>query len=213
MCCNCQDFEEVLMLNGIELGELGQASACAEDEYYSELLDMCIPIPLWPDSPPPPDVPSPICEPPFVLSESGYSCVLPDPTEPQTPPGFVAPGAVPVVVAAWDLEAQPYALYTLQWGDTYVGLSATYLGDGARWKEIWNLNRTQHPDPDTIYVSQTINMPDEARDKLKRWLQGPKKDLPGKLPDQPTPTERVRSMAPWLLAAAALAAGGYYLVS
>jgi len=213
MCRNCET-EEILMLSGVDMGSL-----CAEDEYFDVVEGRCAKIPYDPQ-PPAPEVPDPICEPGWInrggacvcdgtVDESG-ACIT---STPQLPPGFVAPGAVPVVITAWDLEAQPYALYTLQWGDTYVGLSATYLGDGARWKEIWNLNRSQHPDPDKIYVSQTINMPDEAREKMKRWLKGGKKGKPGELPDEPTLPEKARSAAPWIIAAAALAAGGYYLMS
>lgn len=205
------------MMAGVDLG---QASACGEDEFYSELLDMCIPMPLGPTEPQPPAVPDPICGPGWT--NDGGACVCDGTVDasgacitstPQIPEGFIAPGAVPVVITAWDADAQPYAQYTLQWGDTYVGLSATYLGDGARWKEIWNLNRAQHPDPDTIYVSQTINMPDEARDKFKRWLKGGQKGKPGELPAEPTTTEKVRSAAPWIIAAAVAAGGIYYLTS
>lgn len=100
----------------------------------------------------------------------------------EPPPGFVGPGAVPVVVEAWDVDSDP-ARYQLQYGDTLAGLAATYLGDGTRWKEIWavqdpNFRATRSPDK--LYASEWINMPDEARDNFLAWID--KGEPPGKTP-------------------------------
>lgn len=208
------DVEEILMLGGVE-AQLGQL--CPEGQ-FRDAQGNCVSEP-----PPQPCPPGSIwsegiqtcvmCPADTVWDEGKSECVPMDPSHPLTPPGFVAPGAVPVVPSAWKIDAQPYARYTLQWGDTYVGLSATYLGEGARWKEIWNLNRAQHPDPDTIYVTQVINMPEEARQKLRRWLKGKKKGKPGELPVEPTYEEKVKGALPWILAAAVVAGGAYYLAS
>ena len=83
------------------------------------------------------------------------------------PPGFVTPGAVAVRPGNWDLTKDP-AIYTIHAGDTYAGLAETYLGNGARYPEIWNLNRSQHPNPDRIIAGDRIKMPAEARDRFKR---------------------------------------------
>lgn len=84
------------------------------------------------------------------------------------PAGFVRPGEVPVRPGNWELDHKPHALYTLAPGDTYTGLAATYLGNGSRWRELWDLNRGLHPSPDVIYAGQRINMTDEAKNDLKK---------------------------------------------
>lgn len=73
------------------------------------------------------------------------------------PPGFVAPGKVPVRCERWDGDQ-----YRLASGDTYVGLAKAYLGDGERWREIWDLNRALHPNPSVIGAGQVITMPADA---------------------------------------------------
>lgn len=112
------------------------------------------------------------------------ACMCPPGT---TPTGIVGeckgaatpttPGAVPVVCGAWDGSN-----YRLQAGDTYVGLAATYLGDGARWQEIWTLNKSQHPNPSVIFAGQVIKMPASAeKTKAKKCGELPpsiKKALP-----------------------------------
>jgi len=224
---------ELAYLSAGVVAQLSQP--CPEDEYFDPSAGQCVPYQDDPGCPPgmvidpmTDECTYPGCPSGAVYSSSMNSCVqCPDgwywdesitscqpSSEPgqALPPGFVAPGAVDVRPANWDLEAEP-ATYVLAWGDTYVGLAATYLGDGARWKEIWNLNRDQHQDPDKIYVSQTVNMPDEAADKMRRWLKGNRKELPGSLPDEPTITEKARSAAPWLVLGTLAAGGIYYAMS
>jgi hypothetical protein len=111
------------------------------------------------------------------------------------PPGFVAPGAVAIRPGNWDTSHKPFALYTLAPGDTYTGLAKTYLDNGSRWREIWDLNRAQHPNPDRIFAGQRINMPDEA----KRIFQKKSGQAGG--------------MLPWLIGGALLAAGAAYMAS
>lgn len=88
-------------------------------------------------------------------------------------PGAGTPGAVPVRVDNWDLEAQPFATYTIASGDTFVGLAKTYLGNGERWKEIYGTggNAAKFPDPDVIKSVGPLDMPDEARDNLVAFLE------------------------------------------
>lgn len=128
----------------------------------------------------------------------------------ETPPGFVAPGAVPPRPEKWDLEAQPFALLTVSTGDTLVGLSATYLGDGARWREIWDTgwNRQKFPSPDKLDNPGPLQMPDEARANMVNWLNKgqPPGTLPGKLPPE-TLIEKGKRSWPLLVAGGLVIAG------
>jgi len=128
-------------------------------------------------------------------------------------PEGTIPGAVKVRPSNWDLATQP-AEYRLAAGDTMVGLAATYLFEGARWRDIWD---TQTPSfraansPDVIFAGTTIRMPDEARDNFVRFL---KKEVPppGGVIDPGTPkgpvpkTEKEESRSRTLLFVAAGAA-------
>lgn len=218
------DAELFFLTNGV-VAQLGQATPCAEDEYRNPATGQCEPYQWGPEEPDPTADPCPPgsiyshaaqscveCGPGLVWDEGITSCVPIDPNAPQLPPGFVAPGAVDVRPANWDLDAEPHATYKLAWGDTYVGLSATYLGEGARWREIWDLNRALHPNPDQIGVAQVIDMPDEARDKMRRWLRGKRGGLPGELPKAEPTAEKIKRAAPYLLVGA-LAAGAIYYVA
>jgi nucleoid-associated protein YgaU len=49
--------------------------------------------------------------------------------------------------------------YTVQSGDTLAKIAQTVYGDGARWKEIFEANRDQISDPDTIQVGQELTIP------------------------------------------------------
>lgn len=91
------------------------------------------------------------------------------------------PGAVPVRVENWDIEAQPFATYTIASGDTFVGLAITYLGNGERWPEIWHTggNQAKFPNPDVITSSGPLDMPEEARERMKLFLSKGKTGTPG----------------------------------
>jgi hypothetical protein len=220
-----EDAELYYLTSGV-VAQLGQVTPCAEDEFRNPQTGECQAYPWQPDPADPTADPCPegsvfshaiqscvACPPGTVWDEGITSCQPLDPDAPLLPPGFVAPGAVDVRPANWDLDSEPYATYKLAWGDTYVGLSATYLGDGARWREIWDLNRAQHPNPDQIGVAQIVNMPDEARDKMRRWLRGKRKGLPGELPKAEPAAEKLKRAAPYLLVGAVAAAGIYYVAS
>lgn len=112
------------------------------------------------------------------------SAEIPD-DELELPPGFIAPGAVPVVVEAWDLDADPET-YKIQLGDTLVGLAATYLGDGGRWREIWDFQTPElrsRNTPDAITTTRTLRMPKEAAANLRMWIDRgkPTQSKPGEL--------------------------------
>jgi len=50
--------------------------------------------------------------------------------------------------------------YTVAPGDTLWGISARFLGKGARWKEIYEANRDKIKSPNLIYPGQTFVIPD-----------------------------------------------------
>lgn len=118
------------------------------------------------------------------------------------------PGEVPAREENWNFDADP-AQYTIASGDTFVGLAKTYLGNGARWPELWNYgsNREQFPNPDVITHSGPLDMPPEARDNMLNWLRkGKPGTVPGKTPPE-TITEKGRRLWPWLLGGAAIGIG------
>jgi nucleoid-associated protein YgaU len=68
-----------------------------------------------------------------------------------TPPK-PAPAARPVASAA--------RTYRVVGGDSLYSIAARRLGNGARWPEIFNLNRTLlRGNPNRIYVGQTLRLP------------------------------------------------------
>lgn len=50
--------------------------------------------------------------------------------------------------------------YTIESGDTLWGISAKFLGDGSKYKEIFEANREVIEDPDKIFVGQKIRIPE-----------------------------------------------------
>lgn len=75
-------------------------------------------------------------------------------------------------------------VYVVQSGDTLVRIAARYLGDGARWREIWVLNQERYAgrSPDVIFPGDTLVMPAEA---IPEWVALPASPAPP--PDAPTP--------------------------
>ncbi len=51
------------------------------------------------------------------------------------------------------------AEYQVQKGDCLYGIARTQLGSGARWAEIFELNREVIKDPSLIYIGQVIKLP------------------------------------------------------
>lgn len=115
------------------------------------------------------------------------------------------PGAVPAREENWNFETDP-AEYTIASGDTFVGLAATYLGDGGRWAELWNYghNRSLFPDPDVIMSTGPLQMMPEATSNMLNWLnKGKPGTLPGKTKTETT-AEKAGRLWPWLLGGAAV---------
>jgi ABC-type amino acid transport substrate-binding protein len=49
--------------------------------------------------------------------------------------------------------------YSIQKGDTLSGIAAKELGSPARWSEIWELNKSRFPNPDSVDVGDEILLP------------------------------------------------------
>jgi len=78
------------------------------------------------------------------------------------PSGFGWPSAVPIRPSRWDLDTSSYQVAS---GDTVSGLAATYLGDPARWSEIWSIQTGQRKaksSADYLYPNEWLYMPPDA---------------------------------------------------
>jgi len=49
--------------------------------------------------------------------------------------------------------------YTVQAGDTLGKIAQEMYGDGSRWREIWEANKGDIPNPDLIQVGQELVIP------------------------------------------------------
>jgi hypothetical protein len=92
-------------------------------------------------------------------SGDGSHAIVPEPATAtlEPPPPAEPPPPGPTL---WS----PPNVYHVQAGDYLVKIAATYLGDGARWPEIWALNKQRFPgrSPDELFVGDTLVMPPEA---------------------------------------------------
>ncbi|WP_437580745.1 LysM peptidoglycan-binding domain-containing protein [Sorangium sp. So ce887] len=102
--------------------------------------------------------------------------MVPEPSP--TPPPPIPPP--PIDAGLW---IAPNVL-VVQSGDTLVRIAARYLGDGARWREIWALNQERYGgrSPDVIFPGDTLVMPAEA---IPEWVALPASPAPP--PDAPAP--------------------------
>lgn len=113
--------------------------------------------------------------------------VAPEPSPPPPPP--IAPP--PIDTGLWIAPD----VYVVQRGDTLVRISARYLGDGARWREIWALNQERYAgrSPDVIFPGDTLVMPREA---VPAWVALPASPAPAPgapAPAAPAPREWLRA--------------------
>ena len=58
-----------------------------------------------------------------------------------------------------DSSAPELETYTVQSGDCLWNISKKYLGSGARWREIYNLNTDKIQNPNLIYPGQVLELP------------------------------------------------------
>lgn len=79
---------------------------------------------------------------------------------PSAPPPVPTPAPAPAPTPAPPASA---ATYTVQKGDSLSGIAKRTLGDGNRWREIYDLNRDViGPDPNRIGVGMTLRLPGGA---------------------------------------------------
>ena len=191
------DFEEVAMLSGID----------------AQLAQLSLPPPEGEN----PDFPTggtgervPEENPDFPTGGTGER--VPEGT--MLPTGW--PAAVDVVPGAWNLSADP-ATYIIQAGDTLAGLAATYLGDPARWQQIWNMQpqsfRFSHS-PDVIFSGQVFLMPQEAADNMRTFLAAgsPEGSTPGSLTPSQQTIGKLKSAIPWVIGGVLVVGGGMLLL-
>lgn len=72
-----------------------------------------------------------------------------------------SPAAKPVAQATTDRPATPpkATTYTVVSGDCLWNIAKKYLGNGARYTEIYNLNKDKIKNPNLIYPGQVLVMP------------------------------------------------------
>ncbi|WP_437900415.1 LysM peptidoglycan-binding domain-containing protein [Sorangium sp. So ce124] len=113
--------------------------------------------------------------------------IAPEPS-PAPPPPIPPP---PIDAGLWIAPD----VYVVQSGDTLVRIAARYLGDGARWREIWALNQERYAgrSPDVIFPGDTLVMPAEA---IPEWVALPASPAPppdASAPAAPAPPEWLRA--------------------
>lgn len=93
-------------------------------------------------------------EPNFIPSTGPVAMAIPEPG-----PG----GSLTAKPAGW---ARGDGTYIVQAGDTMSGLARLYLGNAARFPEIWNIQssayRSKRKSADNIVVGDVLTMPNEA---------------------------------------------------
>ncbi len=85
---------------------------------------------------------------------------------------------------------KPPNIYVVQSGDTLSRIAARYLGDAARWPEIWSLNQPEYAgrSSDVIYPGDEFRMPPEA---VPAWVTGSSQ------PSGPGPLSPPPQTFPW----------------
>lgn len=58
-------------------------------------------------------------------------------------------------------EAAGFEAYVVEPGDSLYAIAASQLGDGKRWREVYQANRNRLADPDAVVVGQTLKIPNE----------------------------------------------------
>ncbi|QIN77649.1 LysM peptidoglycan-binding domain-containing protein [Rubrobacter marinus] len=75
--------------------------------------------------------------------------------------GEASKAVVPVVAfgAALIDGYRGFLQYAVEPGDSLSGLAERFLGDGGRWRAIFQANRDRIEDPDPIFAGQTLRIP------------------------------------------------------
>lgn len=103
-------------------------------------------------------------------------------------PDVVPPPPAPPPLEPWPFK--PPNTYVVQPGDTLVLIAQRFLGDGARWTEIWDLSKHRFGgrSPDVLYAGDELTMPFEGD-----WMSPPA-PVPSMDPIAPPSSEPT----PWL---------------
>lgn len=64
-----------------------------------------------------------------------------------------------VTTTTLDVTAPPTKTYTVQAGDNLTRIAARKLGDGDRWRELFEANADQLSGPDDLFAGQTLRLP------------------------------------------------------
>lgn len=75
---------------------------------------------------------------------------------------ILAVGNVEGVAAVEADTSHDPVFHTVEKGDTLWAIAEKTLGNGARYKEIFEANRPMLSDPDKIYPGQTLRIPQDA---------------------------------------------------
>ena len=94
---------------------------------------------------------------------------------------------ITIVLALGMMATASAASYTVAPGDSLWRIAQTQLGNGSRWKEIYEVNRSVISDPNRIWAGQVLTIPDSN-------LNVPA-DQSGKEPAVTTPSGRPIPMA------------------
>lgn len=87
-------------------------------------------------------------------------------------PPTAAPGPTPVAEVPSE-EAVEYRFHVVTDGDTLPSLAQRYLGDPARARELYELNRDRLENPDLLPIGAMLRTPVEARRPLPREATKP----------------------------------------
>lgn len=103
-----------------------------------------------------------------ALDAGDGGTILEDPPAPpkKKMPGDGYPPGVTASRSSWTEDEQ----YRLSSGETISGIARTYLGDPARWKEIWNLQPTNlrmTRSADNVPVGTLLEMPEDAKKRAR----------------------------------------------
>lgn len=92
----------------------------------------------------------------YASSTYGEPMAESDPYQPYTPPA-TEERSYPTTGGAQESWAGQY--HTVAKKDTLYRLARMYYNDEARWKDIYDANRTEISNPDNIYVGQRLLIP------------------------------------------------------
>ena len=89
---------------------------------------------------------------------------MPNPNNPKgSRPDFsdVASGSSSAADRPVERHVDREVTYTVQKGDSLSKIAQMQLGDGRKWKEIFEANRDQITNPDLIHPGQVLRIPTE----------------------------------------------------